>query len=599
MFLICMSVYKTHRTRELSAKLTGEKIKIAGWVHNKRDHGGVLFVEIRDFDGIIQVVFDQSKNAQIEQEFSKISLESVVSIEGVILKRDVQTINQNIKNGDIEIECHKFELISKADPLPFVINEEKMIHDDIRMRYRFLDLRRPETRNKIILRSKVISFLRKKMESIGFTEFQTPILTASSPEGARDFLVPSSKKKGKFYALPQAPQQFKQILMASGIEKYFQIAPCFRDEDQRADRSPGEFYQLDIEMSFATRQDVFNVVNEVISETFTKFGNKKLNPHVPIISYDESMLMYGSDKPDLRIPTKNFDATEIFKNSGFSVFDNIITSGGVVRGIVVPKGGSNPRSFFDNMITFAQQNGAKGLAWIKINSDGTLEGVPAKFLDDKRQSLLMKHLENGDAVFFSSGTSSHANQIAGIVRKEIGKIMNLVADEFNFCWIVDFPYFEYDDKTKKIDFCHNPFSMPYCDINELNNMNKTELLSLKANQYDLVCNGIELSSGAVRNYNIELFLKAFEIAGYQKQEVIRNFPGILSAFRYGVPPHAGIAPGIERMIMLLTNSENIRDVILFPMTSSGEDLLMNAPSEIDSTKLMKELGIKVYATESN
>ncbi len=586
--------FRNKLCNDCSLKNLNEIVDVSGWVHNKRDHGGVLFVEIRDESGIVQVVFDESKDSKLAEKFSKISLESCVKIKGKIISRSEETKNLNLNTGEIEIEAISFEIFSIANVLPFQVNENEKLSDEVRLKYRFLDLRRTETAQKIILRNKMISFIRKEMEKHDFMEFQTPILTSSSPEGARDFVVPSSKHKGKFYALPQAPQQFKQLIMCSGFPRYFQIAPCFRDEAQRADRSPGEFYQLDIEMAFATQEDVFLVVEDVVRKTFEKFSEKSINKTWTKIPYNTSMLKYGSDKPDLRNPIEIFDVSKIFENSGFAVLENVIKNGGNVRAIPVSNSASQPRSFFDGTIEFAQKNGAKGLAWVKIKENFELDGVPAKFISEEGKKILQANgLKAGDSVFFASGKHHEVSILSGLVRKYLGEKLDLIdKNKFEFAWIVDFPYFEYDEKEKKIIFSHNPFSMPRACLEDLNNKNKEELLNITAHQYDLVCNGIELSSGAVRNYKLEIMYKAFEICGYSKESVDENFQALVKAFKFGPPPHAGIAPGIDRMAMLLTDSDSIKDIVLFPMTGSGEDLLMNAPSKLTPQQL-KELGIEI------
>lgn len=586
--------FRTKLCNDCSLNNLNDVVSIAGWVHNKRDHGGVLFVEIRDESGLVQVVFDESKNKILTEKFTKISLESCVKITGKIIARSKETLNQNLKTGEIEIEAHEFEVFSLSNVLPFQVNENEKLSDEVRLKYRFLDLRRSETASKIILRNNMIAFIRKKMQEHNFMEFQTPILTSSSPEGARDFVVPSSKHKGRFYALPQAPQQFKQLLMCSGFPRYFQIAPCFRDEAQRADRSPGEFYQLDVEMAFATQEDVFEVVGNVVRETFENFSNKKINKEWTKIPYKTSMLKYGSDKPDLRNPIEIFDASDIFANSEFSVLKNVIASGGFVRAIPAPNSASQPRSFFDSTIEFAQKNGAKGLAWVKIKENFELDGVPAKFINENGKEVLKNNgLKVGDALFFASGKGHEVSTLSGLVRRYLGEKLNLIDNnKFEFAWIVDFPYFEYDENEKKIIFSHNPFSMPCATLEDLNSKNHDELLQVTAHQYDLVCNGVELSSGAVRNYKLDIMYRAFEICGYSKESVEENFQALVRAFKFGAPPHAGIAPGIDRMAMLLTDSENIKDIVVFPMTGSGEDLLMNAPSKLTPMQL-KDLGLSI------
>lgn len=592
------NIYRDNYCGNLSLKNKDSVVTLSGWLHNVRDHGGILFLELRDHYGIVQVVVEQNENINENKitELSKLHLESVLKIEGIVKERENEAKNLKIPTGEIEIFAKNFDIISKADVIPFQINQEEInTHEDIRLKYRFLDLRTKKMHDNIILRSKVISYIRNVMEEKGFMEIQTPILTASSPEGARDFIVPSRLNKGKFYALPQAPQQFKQILMVSGFDKYFQIAPCFRDEDPRADRSPGEFYQLDLEMSFVEQEDVLETVEPIIRNIFEKFGNKYISKNnFERIEYHNSMLMYGTDKPDLRNPIINSDTTEIFKNSNFSIFAKGIENGHTVRAIPVPNGSKQARSFFDNMIAFAIEKGASGLAYIIFEENGDVKSPIAKFLSPERLELLKNtaKLKNGDAVFFSCDFEHNANKIAGMVRTQIGKLLNLInKDEFKFCWIVDFPYFEWNEDDQKIDFTHNPFSKPKCTLEFLNNAKKEDLLNLKAYQYDLVCNGYELSSGSIRNSNIDMLYKAFIIAGYTKEEVDTKFAAIINAFKFGCPPHGGIAPGIDRILMLLTDSDSIRDTIAFPMNGKAQDLMMNAPSEV-SERQLKELGIK-------
>ncbi len=594
--------YRTHTCGALDINSKNIEVILSGWIHNLRDHGGLIFIDLRDHFGFTQIVFDESylqKKSDIE-EISKLHLESVIKIKGTVKEREQNTKNTTIKTGEIEITVKEFEILSKSEIIPFQINKEEKVHEDLRLQYRYLDLRTKKMQENIILRSKVISYIRQIMIEKGFFEFQTPILTASSPEGARDFIVPSRLNKGKFYALPQAPQQFKQILMASGFDRYFQIAPCFRDEDPRADRSPGEFYQLDIEMSFVEQEDIFQTVEPIMREIFEKFGKKKIKK-APFkrIPYLDSMLKYGNDKPDLRNPIENCNATSIFSGSDFSIFANGISKGAVVRAIPVPNGSKQARSFFDNMINFAIEKGAKGLAYIIFEENGELKSPIAKFLTEDRTQNLKKlaNLKDGDAVFFSCDKEDMANKIAGFVRTEVANQLNLIdKDEFKFCWIVDFPYFEWNYDDKKIDFTHNPFSMPQCDLDFLNSAKKEELLKLKAYQYDIVCNGYELSSGGIRNYNLDVLYKVFSIVGYAKEEVNDKFSAIINAFRYGCPPHGGIAPGIDRILMLLTDSDSIRDVIAFPMNGKAQDLMMNAPSSV-THKQLKELGIEIKDKE--
>ncbi len=594
------NIYRTH-TCDLSNKDIGNDVVLSGWIDTKRDHGGVLFIDLRDNYGIVQIVGDLNRcNVENLDILSKAHNESVIRVEGKVFERSDETKNLNLKNGDIEVLISKFEILSSSDVLPFQVNEEDNCNEDVRLKYRFLDLRRKKLHETILFRSKLINYLRKKMLENGFNEFQTPILTASSPEGARDFLVPSRLNKGKFYALPQAPQQFKQLLMISGFDKYFQIAPCFRDEDPRADRSPGEFYQIDLEMSFVEQEDVLRVFEPIIYDTFKTFAKSdcSVSDNFKRIKYKDAMLKYGSDKPDLRIPIVNVDATDIFVKSDFKAFSCAIEKGCVVRGIPVNRIGTQSRSFYDGMIDYAIKNGAKGLGYI-IFEDGAAKGPIAKFLDQDRIDRIKKFFDNDgsngeiNAIFFSCDTEENANKISGLARKELGKCLNLIDKKrYELCWIVDFPYFEFNNDENKIEFSHNPFSKPKCDVEFLKNASKQELLSLEANQYDLVCNGYELASGAIRNSNIDLMYEAFRIAGYSKQDVDEKFGGMIKAFKYGVPPHGGLAAGICRMIMLLVGTENIRDVIAFPLNGRAEDLLMGAPGVV-SDKQIKDLGIKI------
>ena len=585
-----MFVYRTHKCGEVSSSNLSQNVKIAGFLHNKRDHGGLLFLDVRDHYGIIQVVIN--KPEEIER-ISKIKLESVLIIEGTVVKRKEGMQNSSIKNGDIEIVASSVLLESESSQVPFAINSDEDFNEDIRLKFRFLDLRREKMHNNIILRSKVISEIRKQMEQGGFMEFQTPILTASSPEGARDFLVPSRVHAGKFYALPQAPQQFKQLLMVSGFDRYFQIAPCFRDEDARADRSPGEFYQLDIEMAFVTQEEVFTTMEPILYNLFKKFaGEREVSPYpFERIPYDTAMLEYGSDKPDLRNPIKNFDASSIFEGSEFSIFANALKEGKVIRGIPAPKTTTNSRKFFDDYIEFAKENGANGLAYIIFEENGAVKSPIAKFLTDERLTNLKKigNLKDGDAVFFACDTELKANKLAGVVRAKLGKDLGLINENFfKFCWITDFPFYELNDEGK-IEFSHNPFSMPQGGMEALQTKDP---LTLKAYQYDIVCNGVELSSGAIRNHKLDVMYKAFEIAGYSKEEVNDKFAGMVKAFSYGAPPHGGFAPGIDRMVMLLAGTNSIRDIICFPLNGKAEDLLMNAPSTV-TQKQLDELHIKI------
>ena len=572
----------------------GQEVKLSGWVHRRRDHGNLVFIDLRDHFGITQLVFTD-RNVTLMEEASHLKYETVITIIGNVVARTQETINDSLVTGKIEVLVNELNVESCADALPFAVNSDQEAPEETRLRYRFLDLRREKLHNNIILRSKVIAHIRNMMVEKGFTEFQTPILTASSPEGARDFLVPSRLHPGKFYALPQAPQQFKQLLMVAGFDRYFQIAPCFRDEDARADRSPGEFYQLDIEMSFVTQEDIFNTIEPVMYEIFTKFSNKKVSkaPFVRI-PYDESMLKYGSDKPDLRNPIIIADVTKLFEESNFAIFKENIKNGGVVRAVPAPQASSLPRSFFDKMGEFATLEGASGLGYIQFLEDGQVKGPIVKFLTEKQLVDLksLANLKNGDTVFFFSDKIEKASKLAGKLRIKLGEELNLLKEgSFELCWITDFPFYELNEQTGKIDFSHNPFSMPQGGMEVLESAKTTEeLLAIKAFQYDIVCNGIELSSGAVRNHKPEIMYKAFEIAGYSQENVDQKFGGMIRAFKFGAPPHGGIAPGIDRIVMLLTNSTNIREVIGFPLNQQAEDLLMGAPDYVDE-KALKELNI--------
>ncbi|MFT4967015.1 MAG: aspartyl-tRNA synthetase [Candidatus Deianiraeaceae bacterium] len=685
----------THKLSQISETILGAEVQIAGWLHNKRDHGGVLFLDIRAFGEKVQVVVE--KQEMIDSS-SKIKVESVIKINGIVRSRPEGTINEDLKSGKVEVVASGITIESPSQQIPFQININEDVSEDLRLEYRFLDLRTKKMQKNILLRSQVISYIRKIMEGNGFVEFQTPILTASSPEGARDFLVPSRLNPGKFYALPQAPQQFKQLLMVSGFEKYFQIAPCFRDEDARADRSPGEFYQLDVEMSFATQEDIFSAIEPVMHNVFTKFSNKKVSSFpFKRIPYNESMLKYGSDKPDLRNPIEIFDASEIFSSSKFKVFAEAITRGEVVRAIPVPKHGKSTEYFKTEMQNFAKQNGAEfGIAYM-IFEDGTVKNCPirnAYKIDRKKEEIHEEefntlveniktsgNLQDGDAIFFACGKESVAAKLAGLVRTKVGSDLNLIAQDcFEFCWIVDFPFYEESsteknaDGTPKIEFSHNPFSMPQGGMDSLllsqkeffeqlidvnaddtstskfslnsgvlnvlsekyqhsiydvfveicytpdsinikephkltvkSDQNRSirrglidslyskcgiDPLSIKAYQYDIVCNGIELSSGAIRNHKLDVMFKAFKIAGYSEEEVRKQFAGMVEAFSYGAPPHGGIAPGIDRMVMLLAEEDTIRDIIAFPLNGKGQDLLMKAPATVEE-KQLRELGIQL------
>ena len=582
-----MHKYRTHKCNELRIENVNDQVKLSGWVHRKRDHGQLIFIDLRDHYGLTQVVVDSSnENFSI---FESLPLESVITVLGKVVERSDETINDNLPTGRIEINLSELEIISQSKALPLQVNSDEDYGEETRLKFRYLDLRRSRPHENIVLRSNVIHTIRNKMLELGFLEFQTPILTASSPEGARDFLVPSRLNKGKFYALPQAPQQFKQLIMVSGFDKYFQIAPCFRDEDSRADRSPGEFYQLDLEMSYVEQEDVFQAVEPVIKEVFKKYSDKSIDEIFPKITYKESMLKYGNDKPDLRFALEIKDVTDIFRNSGFSIFAKSIENGSVVRAVPGPNCGS--RSVADRMNSWAQGEGTPGMGYI-IFSENTAKGPIANALGIEK-ALEMKNLFNlndGDALFFSCASESEAANLAGKARVKIATDRELIEKNiFKFCWIVDYPMFEKDENTGKIEFSHNPFSMPQGGMEALLNENPLDIL---AYQYDLVCNGIELSSGAIRNHVPEIMYKAFEIAGHKPEVVDNKFPAMINAFKFGAPPHGGIAPGIDRIVMLLADEPNIREVILFPMTGKAEDLMMSAPSEINELQL-KELGIKL------
>jgi len=585
-----MNEYRSHKCNELEIKDVDSEVYLSGWVNRKRDHGGLLFIDLRDHYGLTQLVFDPDSNAFAEAE--KISSESVIKVSGRVVKRTDDTINSNLPTGEIEIYVEEIEVLSKSEELPLPVFGEPDYPEDIRLKYRFLDLRRETLHKNIVMRSKIIQSIRKRMIEKDFLEFQTPIMTASSPEGARDFLIPSRVHPGTFYALPQAPQQFKQILMASGFDNYFQIAPCFRDEDARADRSPGEFYQLDIEMSFVNQEDVFEVVEPILRDLFKEFSpNKMVTENFPKIPYLESMSKYGTDKPDLRNPIEMSDVTEIFIDSGFKIFSDSIKKDNNVKVWAIPAKGGGTRAFCDKMNSWAIKEGQPGLGYI-FYKEGLGSGPIAKNIgEDKTQEIKANfNLSDDDSVFFLCGIPKNFMQFASSARDKIGEDLSLIKENsFEFCWIVDFPMYEWDDTNKKIDFSHNPFSMPQGGLESLENKDP---LDIKAFQYDIVCNGVELSSGAIRNHRPDILVKAFEIAGYDKEEVEKRFGAMSSAFKFGAPHHGGIAPGIDRIVMLLTGVDNIREVIAFPMNQQAQDILMGAPSAIPEDQL-DDLSIKI------
>ena len=585
-----MNQYRSHNCNELNISNVETNVNLSGWVNRKRDHGGLLFIDLRDHYGLTQLVFDPNSKAFDLAE--KISAESVIKISGKVVKRDADTVNLNLSTGEVEVYVDSLEVLSLAEELPLPVFGEPDYPEDIRLKYRFLDLRRDTLHKNIVLRSKIIQSLRDKMIKNDFIEFQTPIMTASSPEGARDFLIPSRIHQGSFYALPQAPQQFKQILMASGFDKYFQVAPCFRDEDARADRSPGEFYQLDIEMSFVTQDDIFDTVEPILKDLFGDFSiNKKITKTFPRIPYLESLSKYGTDKPDLRNPIEMSDVTEVFENSGFKIFSDSIQKDKDVKVWGIPAKGGGSRAFCDKMNSWAIKEGQPGLGYIFFK-DGKGSGPIAKNIGEQKTSQIKKNfnLQDNDAIFFLCGIPKNFLSFASNARDKIGNNLKLIDhNSFEFCWIVDFPMYEFDDINQKIDFSHNPFSMPQGGMESLENIDP---LKIKAFQYDIVCNGVELSSGAIRNHKPEVLLKAFEIAGYDHNEVEKRFGAMYDAFKYGTPPHGGIAPGIDRIVMLLSGAENIREVIAFPMNQQAQDMLMNAPSKVGETQL-SELGINI------
>ncbi len=581
--MIKSNEYRTHTCGEIRESHIGKEVRVSGWFENVRDHGGVKFVDLRDQYGVVQVVVED------ESLLEGVTKESTICVSGTVIKRDADTINEKLETGTVEIEASTFTVLGKTRySLPFEIATSKDTKEDLRLKYRFLDLRNKEVQKNIIIRSKIISYLRSKMTDLGFLEIQTPILTSSSPEGARDYIIPSRKHPGKFYALPQAPQMFKQLLMVSGFDKYFQIAPCFRDEDARADRSPGEFYQLDFEMSFATQEDVLAVAEEVLYETFVKFSDKSVSkPPFARIPYKESMLKYGSDKPDLRNPLEIIDISHMFLETEFAPFRKK-----TVRAINVPNCSSQPKSFFENMLDYALKIGMKGLGYIKVDDEMKYHGPIDKFLseEDKKEIAELADLKPGCVLFFIADDKDYAPKLAGQLRTELANRLNLIDEnKFEMCFIVDFPMYEIDENTGNVGFTHNPFSMPQGGLKSLL---EKDPLDIVAYQYDIVCNGIELSSGAVRNHDLDIMIKAFEIAGYTEKDLETKFAALFNAFKFGAPPHAGMAPGIDRIVMLLTGEENIREVIAFPMNSNAQDLLTNAPCQVTEQQL-REVHIKI------
>jgi len=584
-----MHQYRTHNCKELRTGDINSEVKLSGWVSRKRDHGQLIFIDLKDHYGVTQVVIDSPELVEL---CNSIPLQSVITVVGIVKKRDADSVNSSLETGEIEVAACNIHIESLARILPLNVTSDADVAEEIRLEYRFLDLRRDRMHQNIMLRSSVIKEMRDIMIEKGFTEFQTPILTSSSPEGARDFLVPSRMHPGKFYALPQAPQQFKQLLMVAGFDRYFQIAPCFRDEDARRDRSPGEFYQLDIEMSFVTEDDVFTCLEDLLCRIFNKFGKYDSRVVAPFqrITYHDAMCKYGSDKPDLRNPIEMCDLSEFFAKSNFSIFKNNVDKGFEVRGIPAPDANFKPRSFFEKMGEFAISQGASGLGYIIFDpNNGAGKGPVAKFLSENEQDNLKKiaGLKNGDAIFFSCQEKDSINKISSAIRTKLGEELNLIeSDVYRFCWITDFPFYEWNEEKKAIDFSHNPFSMPKGGLEALESAkSKEDLLKLTAHQYDIVCNGIELSSGAIRNHKPEIMYKAFELVGYDNEELEEKFGGMLKAFKYGAPPHGGIAPGVDRIVMLLCDEPNIREVIAFPLNQQGQDLLMNAPAEVNQSQL--------------
>ena len=585
-----MEQFRTHTCGALRKSEVGQTVKIAGWVHSVRDHGGVIFIDLRDHYGLTQVVIDPEKD--FYQELDRWRVESVLSFTGKVVARTPETVNSKLATGEIEVVAEAMEVLGECEVLPFQVAKDDSAPEALRLKYRFLDLRREKLHKNIILRSEVIAAMREYMHGQGFHEFQTPILTASSPEGARDYLVPSRLHPGEFYALPQAPQQFKQLLMVSGFDRYFQIAPCFRDEDARADRSPGEFYQLDVEMSFVNQEDIFAVIEGMFDAVFGKFSTKDYSkPPFVRIPYLEAMKRFGSDKPDLRNPIEMIDVTELFRDCDFKAFAGTVANGGVVRAMKAPQVAGKPRKFFDDMIGFAQENGAKGMAYIIWTAEGEKSPI-VKFLNPEILAGLKAagNIQEGDALFFLADTEKNVIKTGGAVIPELGKRLELIdPNVFKFCWIVDFPMFELDEETNQVIFSHNPFSMPQGGMDALENKNPLDIL---AYQYDIVCNGIELSSGAIRNHRPEIMYKAFEIAGHDRSVVDDKFGGMINAFKHGAPPHGGIAPGVDRTVMLLADEPNIREIIAFPFNQQAQDLMMNAPAPVN-TKQLRELHLQV------
>jgi aspartyl-tRNA synthetase len=586
-----MQAYRTHSCAELRLSNVGQTVRLSGWVHRKRDHGHLLFVDLRDHYGITQVVADTDSPAF--RTLDRLRLESVVTVEGEVVARSAETVNSNLDTGEIEVRAGEVTVLSEAAELPMPVSVDADYPEEIRLKYRYLDLRREQPHRNIMLRAAVIASIRRRMLEQGFTEFQTPILTASSPEGARDYLVPSRVHPGKFYALPQAPQMFKQLIMVAGFDRYFQIAPCFRDEDARADRSPGEFYQLDFEMSFVTQDDVFNAIEPVLTGVFKEFANDRTVTEgaYPRIPYKEALLKYGTDKPDLRNPLLITDVSEQFKGSGFGLFAGLVEKGAVVRAVPAPATAEKSRKFFDDMNEWARSEGFAGLGYA-TRKGGEWGGPIAKNHGDEGMNRIAEAMALGpdDGIFFAAGKEEDAAKLAGLARTRVGEQLGLIEQgAFRFCWIVDFPMYEYDEERKKIDFSHNPFSMPQGGLEALETKDPLDILAW---QYDIVCNGVELSSGAIRNHRPDIMYKAFEIAGYSQAEVDTNFAGMINAFKFGAPPHGGSAPGIDRIVMLIADEPNIREVILFPMNQKAEDLMMNAPAEV-MPKQLKELHIKV------